>query len=223
MDRYEIKQKAEEQLKQKLLFQLEEIKFLRSDLLQTRADLQRTIVYSFALATIISTFVTKLSEFKVGSYLRYMLLMTSILFFMLSLNYIGNWRHYLNVARYLETKCKELSESFEKSYDSENSIELLNWEIYNRDFYKKGISKIVLGLTWGVQPLYPTFFGLISFLLAISKYSFSDMKNNIILIVLTLLPIILLISAIASIARALFEINNDIKLANNYLRYSYRS
>jgi hypothetical protein len=221
MDRYELKQKAEEQLKQKQGFQLEEIKYLRSDLLQTRADLQRTIVYTFALATIISTLVTKLTDFADGSYLHFILLTTSILFFMLSLNYIGNMRHYLNVARYLETKCKELTDSFDQRYDNEKTFELLNWEIYNRDFYKKGFSKMILGLTWGVQPLYPTFFGLVSFLIAISKFSFVEMKSNAILLLLTSLPVLLMASSIASMIKALIEINNDIKLANKYSRYTF--
>lgn len=221
-----IKQIKSTDLELKINLQFEEIKMLRSDMLQTRADLQRTFVYTFALATIVATFISRLSTFEDKILLSALLLITSILFFMLSISYIGNMRHYLNIARYIEVKCKELDELFTEIEDNIKLPEILNWEIWNRDFYKKFLSKTVFAITWGVQPVFPVFFGTLAILAAFIIHDFNlsnafcQVWSNWILKLLFIITLVILLSIFISLLIALAELNKDIAIAKMYLKYN---
>lgn len=209
----------------KINLQFEEIKLLRADLLQTRADLQRTFVYTFTLATIVATIISRFSNYDNSLMLCALLFVTAIIFFMLSLSYIGHMRHYLNIARYIEVKCKELDELLNTDELSLKLPEILNWEIWNRDFYKERSSKVVFAITWGVQPLFPLFFGILTSLAGFLifdldiKIALAIVWSNWILKSLIIVISIQVFSILFSMLKALLELNKDIKLAQKYLKY----
>lgn len=210
---------------------IEEYKALRSDLLQTRTDLQRVIVYSLALASICAGIGgrffgienTSSSPFDLSSdrlaIVQSILLIISGIFIFLGLNYLGNMRHYVALTNYL----KKLEQSIRSSFDAisiiKNRLELLDWEKENREFYYTPLSKMVLSLTWGSQLLLPLVCGtstLISSILVDKRaclfcstkiYWFDHPHNKFLVFGVIFFAVVLVIG----ICLALQELNTEIK------------
>jgi len=210
--------------------QFEEIKYLRTDLLQSRSDLQRTYTYVFALVSILATAYSRVGLVDDPEVVSTSLLLAGIIFSLLALSYVGHMRHYLNVARYIEVKLKQIVDSFPDDSGVIGLPEVLNWELWNREFYKNWWSKFILLITWGMQLFFPAGFSIVSVILAMYHIEVNASNNwqafvieSPILLFLMISYLILCLLMLLSLITALRELNKDVRIALRYFRYKKQS
>jgi hypothetical protein len=181
---------------------LEEYKLMRTDLLQTRSELQKTIVYSTALASVASALLGKFIEEDNSEYIQVGLALGAIIFLMLGLNYVAHMRHYLAVVRY----CEKIA--YEYQCITKNP-QALGWELFNRKVYASPISTLILWFTQGTQALIPVAFALLCYYFyEVGFDDFTKYSDKI--------PVIALIIGIVwllALATGIRELGSDIKVA----------
>jgi len=146
---------------------LEEYKKLRDDLSKTRDHLQRTFTNTIAFASIVTAFIG-LSKFNNTNVeiVQTGLLIVTIVFIILNLNYVSNMRHYIRLSEYLAL----LGSYTRQQYQALGSITqitgedpLLYWELFNAKKYNKPFSRFVFFISWGSQPVFPLFCAILAF------------------------------------------------------------
>ena len=189
---------------------LEEFKVLRADLLQTRTDLQRVIVYTLALASLGTALAGGVTEATQPELSQVGALLIAIIFMMLALNYVGNMRQYLAVARYVEILSKQIRESFDDGKLSEDDqMPIMYWEMFNRSVYATHLSKLILWLTFGIQSLFPIFFAGVCVAYAVQVDPSLSLAPKLLLGVVSMFAAFWLLSLVYGVK----ELGGDIRLA----------
>ncbi len=153
---------------------LEEFKQLRADIVVTKAEMQKTFIYSLTLAALGLAFLGNIFEKASQSIIQTILLMLSGIFFLITLNYISHMRHYVFLSNYIFNQSKFIRAHFfdstktilttETENRNENIIKpVLAWELYQIKKYSRKTSKFIFFFSYGSQPFFPITFGILCF------------------------------------------------------------
>ena len=203
--------------KEKRTVALEEYKAIKAQLLSNHNDLQKVIVYTLGLSSLAIALVSKAAGVASLEVTRSGAMLIAVVFLMLSLNYIGLMRNYLNLLRYLSRVRLTVISTFvaddldHRNYGDVGSVtSLLRWEEYNRDFYRSVLSKSVLYMTFCVQPLFPFFFACVSMYYAFRE-NLSSFSPRVFAYSVVAVVGIVFVMCLACLCFAVLELNRDIR------------
>lgn len=197
---------------------------LRADLLISRSQLQKSLLYTLGLASIVisilGTYFGSAEKGFKSDFLEMALMLAGGIFFLISLNHVSLMRHYVSLSKYLFCISTEIRKEY-GDYNLKKIRPVFSWDLWNIRHYNRGISKVVFFFTWGSQPIFSILFAFVSFGIAVfidESFFFKTHENslNILNIVLLCAFVFVAILSLFSLCYAVIELFSFIRMSEKF-------